>query len=392
MRAKIAATCAGVLLGGKDHFGHPGAQRAVMIDLGKAQVLEGQMCAAAPAPRPRRCGPRALRSTALQCATRSISALPSSGACFAPPNARIASCITCFSGTPCSRAILRQTSYSGDAFATSPDGQRAILIRTLPHSRFHFRKLPRQRQLVFQPPAQSDGRRLAQQQVAQRRHLLRARKHRHLHARAALLHLHRAHGKHPTRPPPAATRSRRPALRRRVVDHRLDHRDRLGSSCFVRRLAHQQPQQVRLARRVAPTGSVAARLDAHRRQRTVSNIQHPQQPPRRSASRAPSAARRRTPAHRPAAPASPARAQAACRARTSPCRFPRSSGEAIQRSTPSASHPAAAHTISTIVSTAPTSWKCTFSMGIEWIAASASPSNWNARVARCFTASLSGAA
>ncbi|HZL53137.1 MAG TPA: hypothetical protein VFC37_19565 [Terracidiphilus sp.] len=36
---------------------------------------------------------------------------------------------------------------------------------------------------------------------------------------------------------------------------------------------------------------------------------------------------------------------------------------------------AAAQTISTIVSTAPTSWKCTFSMGIEWIAASASPSS-----------------
>ena len=32
-------------------------------------------------------------------------------------------------------------------------------------------------------------------------------------------------------------------------------------------------------------------------------------------------------------------------------------GEAIQRSTPSASHPAAAQTMSTIVSTAPTSWK-----------------------------------
>ncbi len=35
--------------------------------------------------------------------------------------------------------------------------------------------------------------------------------------------------------------------------------------------------------------------------------------------------------------------------------LPTFSGEAIQRSTPSASHPAAAHTISTIVSTAPTS-------------------------------------
>jgi hypothetical protein len=31
----------GGLAGGKDNLGHPGAQRAVMVELGEAQLLEG---------------------------------------------------------------------------------------------------------------------------------------------------------------------------------------------------------------------------------------------------------------------------------------------------------------------------------------------------------------
>jgi len=49
--------------------------------------------------------------------------------------------------------------------------------------------------------------------------------------------------------------------------------------------------------------------------------------------------------------------------------------EASHLSILSSAAPAAEQTISTMVSTAPTSWKCTDSMGMEWMAASASPSS-----------------
>ena len=43
MRAKIAATCAGVFALGKNHLRHAGAQRAMVIHLGKSQILKGQI-------------------------------------------------------------------------------------------------------------------------------------------------------------------------------------------------------------------------------------------------------------------------------------------------------------------------------------------------------------
>ena len=53
---------------------------------------------------------------------------------------------------------------------------------------------------------------------------------------------------------------------------------------------------------------------------------------------------------------------------------PTFSGEQTLSSTASASAPTAAQTISTIASTAPTSWKWTFSIDVLWILASAAPS------------------
>ncbi len=46
MRAKICSHLRGGLARGKDHLRHAGAQRAVMIELGEAKVLEGQIAQA----------------------------------------------------------------------------------------------------------------------------------------------------------------------------------------------------------------------------------------------------------------------------------------------------------------------------------------------------------
>ncbi len=40
---KFAATCVGGLAGGEDHLGHAGAQGAMMIDLGEAEIFKRQV-------------------------------------------------------------------------------------------------------------------------------------------------------------------------------------------------------------------------------------------------------------------------------------------------------------------------------------------------------------
>ncbi len=74
------------------------------------------------------------------------------------------------------------------------------------------------------------------------------------------------------------------------------------------------------------------------------------------------------------------------------CTKPRpiGNGEATTSAPRCAMH-AAAPTMSTIASTAPTSWKWTSSSGILWTAASASPSRRKMRRARSFTRGASGA-
>src|SRR6185437_12692131 len=51
----------------------------------------------------------------------------------AAANMRVACSVTCLSETELAAARRRQSSYSGLALAISPDGQRAILMRTGPH-------------------------------------------------------------------------------------------------------------------------------------------------------------------------------------------------------------------------------------------------------------------
>ncbi len=60
-------------------------------------------------------------------------------------------------------------------------------------------------------------------------------------------------------------------------------------------------------------------------------------------------------------------------------------GEATKRDAPSHRSATTPPTMSTIESTAPTSWKCTFSTDVPWTAASASASRRKSAAARSFT-------
>src|SRR5713101_4929428 len=78
-----------------------------------------------------------------------------------------------------------------------------------------------------------------------------------------------------------------------------------------------------------------------------------------------------------------------CSASTHP--FPTATGQAYTASTPSCSNPSIAPTMSSTASTAPTSCKCTFSGATPCTWPSASPTSRNARMARSFTQSETGA-
>src|ERR1019366_6835912 len=118
----------GRLARGKNYFRHSGAQRTMVVELGKPHILKRQIAQAI----------ECLRHTGSIFANvieqrfnlRAIHQRPSS---FCAANTRIASCITFFNGTEFVAASRRQSSYSGAAFAVSPDCHRAILMRTAPH-------------------------------------------------------------------------------------------------------------------------------------------------------------------------------------------------------------------------------------------------------------------
>src|SRR6266566_3827742 len=78
-----------------------------------------------------------------------------------------------------------------------------------------------------------------------------------------------------------------------------------------------------------------------------------------------------------------------CAASTHP--FPTATGQAYTASTSSCSNPSIAPTMSSTASTAPTSCRCTFSGATPCTRPSASPTSWNARTARSFTQSDTGA-
>jgi len=105
----------------------------MMIELGKAKVFKRQITqlssASATPVRPSRTSSAATRSQWIH-QRLSLSVVAS----VAAAKARMASCITCFSGTECRAAKLRQSSYSGDALAIFARGQRAILMRTRPRA------------------------------------------------------------------------------------------------------------------------------------------------------------------------------------------------------------------------------------------------------------------
>ena len=216
--------------------------------------------------------------------------------------------------------MRRQSSYSGAAFAISPDGQRAILIRTGPHSVCTSAN-SRARDTLF------SMRQCKPMVVVSRKSKSRKadtssgwHKHCQLHAGAALFHLHGNAVNVPRAGFEQQFADIGNQLRTGVVDHRLHDRDLLGSGILRRSLrrpagaADWAGPECRVRRRHSPTSRCALPAAARTPHPACAGS------PRRSASRAPSADRPHTPAHRPAVPALPARARAAFHARTPPFR------------------------------------------------------------------------
>ena len=126
---------------------------------------------------------------------------------------------------------------------------------------------------------QADRGRFAEQDLFERGHKIGTAEHGDLRAGAPLLHLY-GHAIDIPR-----TRLQQQVtyvgnhLRIGVVDHRLDHRDRLdggrasGASCGF---TNEHTQKIGLAGRIAPSGSVTGGFDTHRRQRFVVHIKHAQ--------------------------------------------------------------------------------------------------------------------
>ena len=98
MRAKMAATCAAFCLR-QNHLGHAGAQGAVMVDLGEADVFKGQVSQAI-----ERIGNAGVAFANFVEQRFNAAGDPSTFLLFSPrrrlaANACMASCITCLSGT-----------------------------------------------------------------------------------------------------------------------------------------------------------------------------------------------------------------------------------------------------------------------------------------------------
>src|SRR6516164_5954584 len=98
------------------------------IELGTTKILEGKILEARQSLRNRRAV--CLNILEKRFDLRAIHQRSSSRAA----SMRAACCVTCFNGTECAIAMRLQSSYSGAAFAISPEGQRAIFTSTGPHS------------------------------------------------------------------------------------------------------------------------------------------------------------------------------------------------------------------------------------------------------------------
>ena len=136
-------------------------------------------------------------------------------------------------------------------------------------------------------------------------------------------------------------------------------------------LADADAQHVRRLLEVAVAGAVADALDAHRRQRAERRrvAGHEQRAGRRHQFRLRAADRS---ARRRSSRRSPAPAPETRRAPSRPFRRRHSAATTTMRSTPNHSSANTAPTMSMIESSAPTSCRWTWSIGISWIAASAS--------------------
>ena len=220
--------------------------------------------------------------------------------------------------------------------------------------------------------------------VGQRRAQLRRRDHGQQRARAGSSSSAPARRTPPARPPRTAGPSTTPKICgfmssiSHSIDRRRARRRRLGRlgapdqhAQHVRRRPDRRGRR-RRSRRARPSSPESARTT----RRTTS------QSARRSASPAPSGRRRCRPARRPSSltVAGAGTGNTPCAECTIPP--PTFSGEQTMRSAPAHSSANTAPTMSMIESSAPTSCRWTFSTGIWWIAASASPSRWNIALAR----------
>ena len=165
----------------------------------------------------------------------------------------------------------------------------------------------------------------------------------------------RRRARRPRRGAPSGSRSARVRDRRGCVSS-IDDAVASASRCAPEHRAQHVGQRAR----AVVAGAVADRLDRHRRAAARTRRPACAGSPRRSASPSPT---RRAPA--PSARRAAARAwpgagsgRRPC-SRARPCRGRARPGDAVTRATPRRSSAIAAPVMSTIASTAPTSWKCT---------------------------------
>ena len=155
----------------------------------------------------------------------------------------MASCITCFSGTRVLRGERRQSSYSGDALATSPEGQRAILMRTSPQLGCTLRQTRARSDILFSSrQCRANGRGLAKKQIRAAQPTDRDGTARSICTPVRPFFICTADAVNI----PRARLQQQLAhigqqLRSRVVDHRFNHRNAARLPSSPRRLRLRQP-------------------------------------------------------------------------------------------------------------------------------------------------------